>query len=111
MHIIKCLLNDFFLEIDLKIFNQINKFRAFCLALLKSLVFFDENVLNDDLLKIDFHFLLKISRHLKSTMRNKLKSTYIMSQNLSIKIIKSTCSNFIVLLKNELTKYDLHDLM
>jgi hypothetical protein len=111
MHIIKCLLNDSFLQIDLKISNQINKLRAFCFALLKSLVSSDENVLNDDLLKVDSHFLLKTSRHFKSTMRNKLKSTYIMSQNLSVKIIKSTCSNFIVLLKNELTEYDLHDLM
>jgi hypothetical protein len=111
MHIIKCLLNDFFFQIDLKIFNQINKLRALCFALLKNFVSSDENVLNDDFLKIDFHFLLKTSKHLKSTVRNKLKSTYIMNQNLSIKIIKSTCPNFIVLLKNELAKYDLHDLM
>jgi hypothetical protein len=111
MHIIKCLLNDSFLQIDLKISNQIDRLRALCLALLKSLVSSDENVLNDDLLEVDSHFLLKTSRHFKSTMRNKLKSTYIMNQNLSVKIIKSTCSNFIVLLKNELAKYDLHDLM
>ncbi len=72
----------FFFQIDLKIFNQINKLRAFCFGFLKNFMFFNENVLNDNLLKIDFHFLLKISRHFKSTMRNKLKSTYIMNQNL-----------------------------
>ncbi len=111
MHIIRWLLNESFLQIDLKISKQITKFRALCSALLNNLVCLDENVLNDDFLAHDYHFLLKTSRHLKFIVRNKLKSTYIMSHNLSIKIIKKTCSKFIALLKNELAKYDLHDLM
>ncbi len=111
MHTIKCLLNGSFLQTDLKISNQIGRLRALCPALLKSLVSSDEDVLNDDLLEVDSHFLLETSRHFKPTVRNKLKSAYIMSQNLPVKITKSTCPNFIALLKNGLAEYDLHGLM
>ena len=112
INIIKYVLKDFFFHTDLKLFFQLIRLRFQCFLLTA----FE----NSFKMSLDFEFAIQNEKnvlwfasftHLKSCVRNRLKTSYVQRRKFFMKITIQTSSLFLFMMRAAFESYDMRELM